>query len=251
MKKIIKIFSVIMILFLSSFILFACNKDESSKISEYFYNSHGEYIAYYYENFLFDKNSNDAIAQLDKDTNVFFNNDGYFGEIYKNKYLIYNKNSNYLNTNFGYMSISPIPPIKALQPNIQEIELPHGYKDCKEIIELTLSNMGQYGIVINTKMDGWAGFYLYFNNNVHLYNSKFEIKDPITINFTLSISYVGYLKSDYTQSKVFNATISMSATSSYTKRDSIYNLNHKDYSFFEEISSSIIITSITGSLVEK
>lgn len=246
MRKNIRFVSLFLPLVLSLFILTACNK-----VPVYLYNSLGEYIAYYHEGCLYDRETHDRIAQYDNGKKCFFNNNGYYGEIYNKCYLLYNENSKHINYKFGRMPVAPKAPIQPIVKNISAVSLPSGYTDCA--ILLSKNNLDSYGITLNSVYGGYAAFYVYFDNIIEYNSEKYEILEDIEIMFTLSITYKGYLKSDYTlsQSKTFSTIQNMSATTSYNKRESIYNLQHKYYGFYEILSSSITITSVKGSIQNK
>lgn len=249
MKKHLKITPLLLILIFFLFTLSACNS--ANKIPTYLYNSSGHYIAYYYEGYLYDRESHDEIAKYDKERKVFYNNNGYYGELYKDNYLLYNKNSKHINHAFGIMPIAPTAPIQPIVKNITSISLPSGFSDCS--IKLSKSNLSLYDINVSSSCGGYAAFYVYFDNIIEYNTSKYEIVDDIEINFTLSVTYKGYLKEDYTfsQTKTFSTVQNMSATTSYNKRESIYNLQHKNYGFYEVLSSSITIRSVKGSIQKK
>lgn len=242
------------------------NKDDFV-LPDYLYNSNGEYVAFCNKEFLYDKETRKAVAQYDYNKKVFYDNSGYFGEIYNNKYILYNKNSKYKNDEFPTKKIAPIPPIKGIPANAKLISMPLGYKNCFEgdnnsgsssnggelsqNINLSLLNYSQFGITVTPSYDNWAGFYVYFNNIIDYDTSKYEIITPITINFSFNVTYKGYLKTDYNQTKNFSSVVTMTAYSNYTKRESIYNLQHKNYCFYEVLSSHITITNVSGTIKQK
>ena len=125
------------------------------------------------------------------------------------------------------------------------VALNDGVRDNEFIIKY------QYGISVTPVYDNWSGFYVYFNNIINYDSSKYEIVNPTTISFSFNVTYKGYLKTDYNQSKNFTTVVSMNAYSNYTKRESIYNLQHKNYCFYEILHSQITITNISGTIKQK
>ena len=224
---------------------------------EYFYNSKGEYVAYINNNFLYDKETRKAIAKYDDKNKVFYNNTGYFGEVYKDYYLLKNENSKYLNYSFPNMGIAPTSPLKPFQPQKIAIVMPSGFRDCFDSgIVITRANYNEH-LSLEATIDGYAGYYVYINSDCILKSfTSYQVKNAININFNYTVSYKGYLKTNTSQSKLFNASINISLTMSAggvsgVKRASIYNLGHTDYGFYETISSSILVTSISGSIIKK
>ncbi len=255
-KKIRSIMSImlIFILLLSLLLFAACeNNDNDEKLPKYLYNSHGNYIAFIYDNFIYDKETKKEIAKYDTDKKVFYDDNGYYGEIYNEKYLVYNEYSPYINQTFSIMPYAPYPPIQPTQPSMPAIVLPFGYSDCnaKKIINLNMSNLTDYIYGYNMELNGYAGFYVYISAGNLRIKPEYVVYTHINITVSVDAKYKGYLKTDLSESKKFNSTVLVTISSSGTTMASIYNLQHKNYGFYEEISLDGIIVSVSGSLIKK
>ena len=237
---------IIIVVVLVSLLIGCKNESDSNELPKYLYNSNGEYIAFIENNYIYDVQTHKAVAVYNKDKKVFYNEQGYYGEIYSKFYFVYNSNSPYIDYNFGTMPTAPYVSMQPLQPQIKSIVLPIEYK---EMIHLNITNYKKYIKNINITFNGWAAFYVYLKGEINI-DSDYSIFNTIYINIDYQTTYKGYLKSDYSKSKIFNATECIKLNSNSSSRTSIYNLAHKEYGFYEELSYSLTVASVSGTLIK-
>ncbi|MBE5733035.1 MAG: hypothetical protein E7353_08430 [Clostridiales bacterium] len=120
MKILKRIIGFILICIISCGVLISCEAEKEKKLPEYIYNKNGESIGYIRNDFIFSFDRI-AVAEYDREKRIFFNRQGYVGEIYKDKYLIYNEESKYKNIGPQIMSVKPIPLFRMKQASIQPI----------------------------------------------------------------------------------------------------------------------------------
>ena len=133
MKKISFLF-LILICFMTPLFITGCKNEDDYKLPSHYYNLNSKYIAYTYNDSVYNKNTKHFLAKFDYDKKIFIDKYGkYYGEIIEENILIYDSNSIYVSTQFQipkYEEIGNIPSIAkirgfiAFQPiNIVDVEL--------------------------------------------------------------------------------------------------------------------------------
>lgn len=131
MKKIGVFFLVTICMLLPMFVM-GCKK--KYVLPSHYYNLNSKYIAYTYNDSVYNKETKHFLAKFDYAKKVFIDKYGkYYGEIIEDNILIYDTNSIYISTQFSipeYEEIGKIPSIAkirkyiAFQPiNIIDVDL--------------------------------------------------------------------------------------------------------------------------------
>lgn len=250
---------LILVIIISVFTLSACfiNKSESSTTKyNHFYDSQGQYIAYMENNFLYEAVSRKNMGGYHPKYNIFTDMDGnYLGELYKNFYLLYNKNSEHINKTYSVNSIAPISSIQPIQPVKAIISLPLDYIDIYESspngkIKINKNNYNSY-IDINPSINGSVAMYVYLKVSVTPKNPFTLDNSTLKIFFNINVKYRGINKEDSSTSKIFtyseNTYVYALPELDY-KIITINDIFHKNYSNYNLEDAEITVTSITGEL---
>lgn len=108
--------STYIVLFICCFVFFTFfGWTNSLALPQYFYNLNSKYIAYTYEDSIYNKNTQCFLAKFDYDKKIFVDKFGkYYGEIINDNILVYNKKSSFVNSVLTvptYSSMATRPPL--------------------------------------------------------------------------------------------------------------------------------------------
>ena len=119
MKKISIFFLAIICIVTPLLFITGCKKEDDYKLPSHYYNLNSKYIAYTFNDSVYNKDTKHFLAKFDYDKKIFIDKYGkYYGEIIEDNILIFDSNSIYVSTQFQipkYKEIGNIPSIAKIR----------------------------------------------------------------------------------------------------------------------------------------
>lgn len=223
------------------------NFTKKQQIPEFLYNSLGECFAFYENGYLYDIASNTRLAMYDEDKKIFYDSTGYYGELYKDKYLLYNLATPYNNVSYGILPIAPIATMKAIPQNTDSIILPENHINCPRALSMGI--LDAFTVNVNATKAMSVGVNVSFNIQVVLNSPKYVIADAF-ITGLVTITYQG---SNYQtrQYKTFTKTFSFSGRNANITMQTTSHPEHSYYTNFTVYNATISVSSVSGTVYRK